>query len=117
MNHLNGKNEEDRRIYERSARLILLLALRDIAPGAKARFEHSIGLGLYLNVSGVSLTASLVRKIEARMREISKTCRSSNPAGRASRRWRISARRGRRTPCACWHIARSIISTCIPATA
>ena len=72
MNHLNGKNEEDRRIYERSARLILLLALRDIAPGAKARFEHSIGLGLYLNVSGVSLTASLVRKIEARMREISK---------------------------------------------
>ena len=28
MNHLNGKNEEDRRIYERSARLILLLALR-----------------------------------------------------------------------------------------
>ena len=72
MNHLNGKNEEDRRIYERSARLILLLALRDIAPGAKARFEHSIGLELYLNVSGVSLTASLVRKIEARMREISK---------------------------------------------
>lgn len=72
MNHLNGKNEEDRRIYERSARLILLLALRDVAPGAKARFEHSIGLGLYLNVSGVSLTASLVRKIEARMREISK---------------------------------------------
>ena len=62
MNHLNGKNEEDRRIYERSARLILLLALRDIAPGAKARFEHSIGLGLYLNVSGVSLTASLVRQ-------------------------------------------------------
>ncbi len=53
-------------------RLILLLALRDIAPGAKARFEHSIGSGLYLNVSGVSLTASLVRKIEARMREISK---------------------------------------------
>ena len=97
MNHLNGKNEEDRRIYERSARLILLLALRDIAPGAKARFEHSIGLGLYLNVSGVSLTASLVRKIEARMRE-------------------ISARRGRRIPCACWRIARSIISTCIPAT-
>ena len=27
MNHLNGKNEEDRRIYERSARLLLLLAL------------------------------------------------------------------------------------------
>ena len=91
MNRLNGKNEEDRRIYERSARLLLLLALRDIAPGAKARFEHSIGRGIYLNVSGVSLTASLVRRI----------CRSSNPAGRANRRSNISVRRGRKTPCAC----------------
>ena len=72
MNHLNGKNEEDRRIYERSARLLLLLALRDIAPGAKARFDHSIGRGIYLNVSGVSLTASLVRRIEARMHELSR---------------------------------------------
>ena len=72
MNRLNGKNEEDRRIYERSARLLLLLALRDIAPGAKARFEHSIGRGIYLNVSSVSLTASLVRRIEARMHELSR---------------------------------------------
>ncbi|MFQ9448703.1 MAG: hypothetical protein ACLR4A_16440 [Christensenellales bacterium] len=102
MNRLNGKNEEDRRIYERSARLLLLLALRDIAPGAKARFEHSIGRGIYLNVSGVSLTASLVRRIEARMHELSaRICRSSNPAGRANRRSNISARRGRKTPCAC----------------
>ena len=49
MNRLNGKNEEDRRIYERSARLLLLLAMRDIAPGAKARIDHSIGRGIYLN--------------------------------------------------------------------
>lgn len=53
-------------------RLLLLLALRDIAPGAKARFDHSIGRGIYLNVSGVSLTASLVRRIEARMHELSR---------------------------------------------
>ena len=103
MNRLNGKNEEDRRIYERSARLLLLLALRDIAPGAKARFDHSIGRGIYLNVSGVSLPARI--------------CRSSNPAGRANRRSNISVRRGRETPCACWLIARLIISTCTPATA
>lgn len=102
MNRLNGKNEEDRRIYERSARLLLLLALRDIAPGAKARFDHSIGRGIYLNVSGVSLTASLVRRIEARMHELSRAnLRSSNPAGRANRRSNISVRRGRKTPCAC----------------
>lgn len=88
--------------YERSARLLLLLALRDIAPGAKARFDHSIGRGIYLNVSGVSLTASLVRRIEARMHELSaRICRSSNPAGRANRRSNISVRRGRKTPCAC----------------
>lgn len=69
---LNGRIEEDRRIYERSARLILLLALRDVVPGAKVRFEHSIGHGIYMNVTGVSMTATLVRRIEARMHEISK---------------------------------------------
>ncbi|MDO5378385.1 MAG: nucleoside kinase, partial [Clostridia bacterium] len=68
---MNGRNEEDRRIFERSARLILLLALRDAAPGSSVRFEHSIGHGVYMEVSGVSLTAALVRRIEARMREIS----------------------------------------------
>ena len=64
------KYEEQRRIYERSARLILLLALRDVCPGATVRIEHSIGYGVYMNVEGVSLTASLVRSIEARMHEI-----------------------------------------------
>lgn len=64
------KHEENRRIYERSARLILLLALRDVCPGAAVRIEHSIGHGVYMNVSGVSLTAALVRRIEQRMHEI-----------------------------------------------
>ncbi len=64
------KHEEERRIYERSARLIVLLALRDVCPGAKLRIEHSIGYGVYMNVSGVSLTAALVKRIEQRMHEI-----------------------------------------------
>lgn len=67
---MNVLNEEKRRIYERSARLILLLALRDICPGAKLRVEHSIGHGVYMNVTGVSLTAALVKQIEASMHEI-----------------------------------------------
>ena len=67
---MNGRHEEEIRIYERSARLILLLALRDVCPRAKLRVEHSIGQGVYMNVIGVSLTAALVRKIEGRMREI-----------------------------------------------
>ncbi|MBR5302320.1 MAG: nucleoside kinase [Clostridia bacterium] len=64
------KHEEARRIYERSARLILLLALRDVCPGAAVQMEHSIGYGVYMNINGVSLTAALVKRIEQRMHEI-----------------------------------------------
>ena len=67
---MDGRNEEDRRTYERSARLILLLALRDAAPGARVRFEHSIGRGLYMNVTGAAVTAAFVRDVERRMRDI-----------------------------------------------
>ncbi|MBR5560455.1 MAG: nucleoside kinase [Clostridia bacterium] len=67
---MNGRYEEERRVQERSARLILLLALRKVCPGAKLRVEHSIGYGVYMNVDGVSLTAALVRRIEAAMHEI-----------------------------------------------
>ena len=41
---MDGRNEEDRRIYERSARLILLLALREAAPGARVHFLYYIPL-------------------------------------------------------------------------
>ena len=67
---IGHNKEEERRIYERSARLILLLALRDMAPQAKVRFEHSIGYGLYMNVTGMELTAAAVRELEQRMRGI-----------------------------------------------
>ena len=67
---MNARNEEERRIYERSARLILLLAVREVCPGAKVRIEHSIGFGVYMTMNGVSLTAALVRRIEEKMHEI-----------------------------------------------
>ena len=67
---MNAKNEEKRRTYERSARLLLLLAMRRIAPGTKVRFEHSIGQGIYTTVSGLDLTAAMVRRIEQVMRDI-----------------------------------------------
>ena len=66
------KHEEERRIQERSARLLVLLALRDVCPGATLRIEHSIGHGVYMDVNGVSLTASLVKRIEQRMHEIAR---------------------------------------------
>ena len=62
--------EERKRTYERSARLLFLLALRKIAPGAKVRFEHSIGHGIYMTLEGAEMTASLVREIESEMRRI-----------------------------------------------
>jgi len=67
---MNIMNEEKRRTYERSARLLLLLAMRRIAPGAKVRFEHSIGQGIYTTVTGMELTATLVRQIEQVMRAV-----------------------------------------------
>ena len=67
---MNGQQEELRRIHERSARLLLLLAMRDLCPQAKVRIEHSIGYGVYITAQGVSLTAALVRRIEERMRAI-----------------------------------------------
>ena len=116
MNKLNGRNEEDRRVYERSARLILLLALRDVVPGAKVRFEHSIGHGIYMNVVGADVTASLVRRIEKRMHEIvAQDLPIPNPAGRARKRSLTLKRRGRRIPCACFPIARLTFLMYIPA--
>jgi len=69
---MNVQSEERRRTYERSARLILLMAAREVLPGAKVRFEHSIGYGIYTTVTGASLTAAIVRKIEDAMRRIAK---------------------------------------------
>ena len=62
---LNGNREEDRRIYERGARMVFLIALRDVAPGARARFEHSLGRGIYLTVSGAALDRETAARIEA----------------------------------------------------
>ena len=69
---LDGRKEEDRRIYERSARLILLIAMRDVLPEAKVRFQHSLGRGVYMTVEGVRLGPEIVQTIENRMREITR---------------------------------------------
>ena len=45
-------DEEGRRIYERSLRFVLLLAVRRVRPGARVRVEHSIGFGLYAVILG-----------------------------------------------------------------
>ncbi len=63
-------NEEGARIYERSVRFVLLLAIRELFPAVRVRMENTTQTGLYARLEGVNLTAAMVRQIEARMREL-----------------------------------------------
>ncbi len=68
---LTYADEEARRMYERSARFLLLLALREALPGARVRIEHSVGYGVYIAVEDKECLSSLrVRRIEQHMRQI-----------------------------------------------
>ena len=62
---------EGRLIYERSLRFVFLLAARQLFPDRRVRLEHSLGSGVYAEISGEHpLTPQAVRAIEERMREI-----------------------------------------------
>ena len=64
-------DEEARRMYERSARFLFLLAVRETLPGARVRFEHSVGYGLYIALTGAgTLHGGVARRLEACMRRI-----------------------------------------------
>ena len=64
------QDEEGRRIYERSLRFILLLAVRRCYPDARVRIEHSIGFGIYFQLSGHRVVLGDAKLIEDTMREI-----------------------------------------------
>lgn len=63
-------SEEGRRIYERSLRFILLLAVRRCYPDVRVRIEHSIGFGMYLQLTGRRVVQADAKLIEDTMREI-----------------------------------------------
>ena len=67
---LTLRDEEGRRIYERSLRFVLLLAFRRLMPGQRVRIEYSVGGGVYLHTPGRELTAADVAAIGAEMRAI-----------------------------------------------
>ena len=50
------RDEEGRRIYERSLRFMALLAIRRVLPGKKACIEYSVGGGVLLRIAGHELT-------------------------------------------------------------
>lgn len=64
------QHEEGRRIYERSLRFILLLAVRRCYPDVRVRIEHSIGFGLYLQLEGKRVVQGDAHLIEETMHEI-----------------------------------------------
>lgn len=63
-------SEEGRRIYERSLRFILLLAVHRCYPDVRVRIEHSIGFGMYLQLTGRRVVQADAKLIEDTMREI-----------------------------------------------
>ena len=64
------QDEEGRRIYERSLRFVMLLAVRRLLPGAHVRIEHSIGYGVYMRLLERALDQETVAALEEEMRRI-----------------------------------------------
>lgn len=64
------QNEEGRRIYERSLRFVLLLAVKRVLPNAHLRIEHSIGYGVYMRLLGQDADEETVARLQAEMEKI-----------------------------------------------
>ena len=67
---LTLRDEEGRRIYERSLRFVALLAFRRLMPGQQVRIEYSVGGGVFLHTPGRELTAADEDAIRDEMRRI-----------------------------------------------
>ena len=70
LTSINYLHEEGRRIYERSLRFVLLIAVARRFPGYILRNEHSIGQGVYMELEGFRLSAADVNALEGLMRDI-----------------------------------------------
>ncbi len=67
---LTLKDEEGRRIYERSLRFVALLAFRRLMPGQEVRIEYSVGGGVFLHTPGRELTEADAEAIRGEMQRI-----------------------------------------------
>ncbi len=67
---LTVADEEGRRIYERSLRFVMLLAIHRLYPGQRVRIEFSVAQGVYVRLPGMMVHSRVVRSIEQKMREI-----------------------------------------------
>ena len=67
---LTLKDDEGRRIYERSLRFVMLLALREMYPGQQVRIEYSVGYGVFVRLPGVALNEDDLARLETIMRRL-----------------------------------------------
>ena len=70
LHPITFQNEEGRRIYERSLRFVLLLAVRRVLPGRDVRIEHSIGYGVYMRILDQDADEATVSALQAEMEKI-----------------------------------------------
>lgn len=69
---LTYRDEEGRRVYERSLRFLFLLSLKRLYPGRRVRMLNSVGYGLYMRLTDGNMDHEMARAIEADMRELVK---------------------------------------------
>ena len=67
---LTLEHEEGRRVYERSLRFVMLLALRHLYPYQQVRIEYSVGYGVFVHLPGVDLHRQDIVRLENEMRRI-----------------------------------------------
>ena len=65
---LTLEHEEGRRIYERSLRFVMLLALKHLYPYEQVRIEYSVGYGVFVRLPGRDLHRQDIVRIENEMR-------------------------------------------------
>ena len=71
LHPITFQNEEGRRIYERTLRFVLLLAVnRVLGENCRVRIEHSIGYGVYMRFLDREADAETVEKLDGEMRRI-----------------------------------------------
>ena len=70
LHPLTIADEEGRRIYERSLRFVMLLAISRLYPGQRVRIEYSVAQGVYVRLPGMMGNSRTVRGITAAMRAI-----------------------------------------------
>lgn len=67
---LTYEEEEGRRIYERSLRFVLLLAVDRLFPGQRVRIANSIGYGVLVKLPGLYVTRAQIARIQEEMHRI-----------------------------------------------